>query len=89
MKIIARLRSLRFLREEKAQGALEYMLLVGGIIVAAVVVFALYKRTVTTQSQAVEQQANKSMTCMFYNQSACNNDPNCYWDSASQACLPI
>ncbi|MEE8401412.1 MAG: hypothetical protein V3R86_04605 [Candidatus Hydrothermarchaeaceae archaeon] len=32
----------KFLKEEKAQGAIEYILLAGGIIVAAVVIFAIY-----------------------------------------------
>lgn len=34
----------RFLKEEKAQGAIEYILLAGGIIVAAVVIFAIYSQ---------------------------------------------
>ena len=31
----------RFLKEEEGQGAIEYILLAGGIIVAAVVIFAI------------------------------------------------
>ncbi len=42
----------RFLREEKAQGAIEYILLAGGIIVAAVVIFAIYSSM--TKSAAVK-----------------------------------
>ena len=34
----------RFLKEEKGQGAIEYILLAGGIIVAAVVIFAIYSK---------------------------------------------
>ncbi|RMF91351.1 MAG: class III signal peptide-containing protein [Methanobacteriota archaeon] len=33
-----------FLKEEKGQGAIEYILLAGGIIVAAVVIFAIYSK---------------------------------------------
>ena len=43
---------MRFLKEEKAQGAIEYILLAGGIIVAAVVIFAIYSSM--TQSAAEE-----------------------------------
>jgi uncharacterized protein (UPF0333 family) len=32
----------RRLKEEKAQGAIEYVLLAGGIIVAAIVIFSFY-----------------------------------------------
>ncbi len=34
----------RFLKEEEGQGAIEYLLLAGGVIVAAVVIFAIYNR---------------------------------------------
>jgi len=33
----------KFLKEERGQGAIEYILLAGGIIVAAVVIFYVYK----------------------------------------------
>jgi uncharacterized protein (UPF0333 family) len=38
----------KFLKEEKAQGAIEYILLAGGIIVAAVVIFVIYKNIAST-----------------------------------------
>jgi len=38
----------RFLKEEKGQGAIEYILLAGGIIVAAVVIFAIYSKMTST-----------------------------------------
>jgi len=31
-----------FLKEERGQGAIEYILLAGGVIVAAVVIFSIY-----------------------------------------------
>ncbi len=33
-----------FIKSEKAQGALEYILLAGGIIVASIIMFVLYKQ---------------------------------------------
>ena len=35
-----------FIRGERGQGAIEYILLAGGIIVAAVVIFAMYSKMV-------------------------------------------
>ncbi len=79
----------KFLKEEKAQGAIEYILLAGGIIIGAAVVFSIYRRMASTHSLAIEQRANKSITCMSYNQTACQaHSSDCYWDSSSSACLP-
>ncbi len=33
----------KFLQEEKGQGAIEYIMLAGGIIVAAIIIFVIYK----------------------------------------------
>ncbi len=45
-----------FLKEEKAQGAIEYILLAGGIIVASVIIFSIYssmtKSTATTLNES-------------------------------------
>ncbi len=49
---------MKFLKEEKGQGALEYILLAGGIIVAAVVIFAIYSRM--TQSAAERMNVSTS-----------------------------
>jgi len=46
----------KFLREEKAQGAIEYILLAGGIIVAAVVIFAIY----SSMTRSAGEQLNES-----------------------------
>lgn len=40
-----------FFKEEKAQGAIEYILLAGGIIVAAVIIFVLYKQMAASSAQ--------------------------------------
>lgn len=45
-----------FLKEEKAQGAIEYILLAGGIIVAVVVIFAIY----ASMTESAAQQMNES-----------------------------
>ncbi len=53
----------RFVREERAQGAIEYILLAGGIIVAAVVIFAIYSRMTRSTAEALNRSvANASAT---------------------------
>ncbi|GCC11814.1 hypothetical protein IPdc08_01876 [archaeon] len=37
----------RFLKDEKGQGAIEYIMLAGGIIVAAIIIFVIYKNAAT------------------------------------------
>ena len=44
----------KFFKEEKGQGAIEYILLAGGIIVAAVVIFAIYGRITETAANRLE-----------------------------------
>lgn len=44
---------MNFLKEEKGQGAIEYILLAGGIIVAAVVIFAIYSSMVSSAGEAL------------------------------------
>jgi Flp pilus assembly pilin Flp len=46
---------MRFLKEEKAQGAIEYILLAGGIIVAAVVIFAIYSSMVSSAGTSLNE----------------------------------
>ncbi len=50
----------RLFHEERAQGGIEYVLLVGGIIVVAVVVFAVYSSM--TRSAAVALNATTDET---------------------------
>ncbi len=47
----------KFLKEEKAQGAIEYILLAGGIIVAAIVIFAIY----SSMTKSAATQLNESV----------------------------
>ncbi|MFQ6135779.1 MAG: Flp family type IVb pilin [Candidatus Hydrothermarchaeales archaeon] len=54
----------RFLREEKAQGAIEYILLAGGIIVAAVVIFAIYSRMTKSAGNKLEKATGVATTAM-------------------------
>jgi len=50
----------KFLKEEKAQGAIEYILLAGGIIVAAVVIFVIYKNIAETAGNRTEETVQQS-----------------------------
>jgi uncharacterized protein (UPF0333 family) len=45
----------RFITEEKGQGAIEYILLAGGIIVAAVMIFAIYSRMTSTAANSLNE----------------------------------
>ncbi|MEE8167999.1 MAG: hypothetical protein V3T58_03895 [Candidatus Hydrothermarchaeales archaeon] len=54
----------RFLKEEEAQGAIEYILLAGGIIVAAVVIFAIYSRMTRTAGERLEASTGNATTEM-------------------------
>ena len=79
----------KLLREEKAQGAIEYILLAGGILIAAVVVFAIYRRMSTTTATQANQTAQYAANCSGYTtQTACNNNAYCTWDSTASVCVP-
>ncbi len=54
----------RFLKEEKGQGAIEYILLAGGIIVAAVVIFAIYSRMTKSAGEKLEATTGEATTMM-------------------------
>lgn len=53
----------KFFKEKRAQGAIEYILLAGGIIVAAIVIFVIYssltKSAAGKLNQSVESAAEK------------------------------
>ncbi|MBI4344956.1 MAG: class III signal peptide-containing protein [Euryarchaeota archaeon] len=51
----------RLLHEERAQGAIEYILLAGGIIVAAVVIFAIYSSMTKSAATSLNQTTNESV----------------------------
>ncbi len=64
---------MKFLKDERAQGAIEYILLAGGIIVAAVVIFALYSKMTKQAGQAMNasvQQATGSLNATIANEIA-------------------
>jgi Flp pilus assembly pilin Flp len=63
----------KFLKDEKAQGAIEYILLAGGIIVAAVVIFAIYASLTKSAATKLNESANLAATKM---QEAINNATN-------------
>jgi len=54
----------KFLREEKAQGAIEYILLAGGIIVAAVVIFAIYSSMTRSAGEQLNETVSAKVTEM-------------------------
>ncbi len=54
----------RFLKEEKGQGAIEYILLAGGIIVAAVVIFAIYSRMTKSAGNKLEKATGTATSAM-------------------------
>ena len=47
----------KFIKESRAQGALEYIMLIGGIIAVAVIVFTIYSRSVKTSAAKAEETA--------------------------------
>jgi Flp pilus assembly pilin Flp len=54
----------RFLKEEKAQGAIEYILLAGGIIVAAVVIFAIYSQMTRSAGERLNESTDAATKTM-------------------------
>jgi Flp pilus assembly pilin Flp len=54
----------RFLKEEKGQGAIEYILLAGGIIVAAVVIFAIYSKMTSSAAEKLNETTDAATSVM-------------------------
>ena len=54
----------RFVIEEKGQGAIEYILLAGGIIVASVVIFSMYTRMTKSASNKLEKATGTVTTSL-------------------------
>ncbi len=54
----------RFLSEEKGQGAIEYILLAGGIIVAAVVIFAIYSKMTQSAGERLNATTDAATSVM-------------------------
>ncbi|MFQ5800239.1 MAG: Flp family type IVb pilin [Candidatus Hydrothermarchaeales archaeon] len=53
-----------FLKEEKGQGAIEYILLAGGIIVAAVVIFAIYSKMTSSAAERLNETTQAATSVM-------------------------
>jgi len=49
-----------FFNEEKGQGAIEYILLAGGIIAAAVAIFAVYSRITKSSYEKLESSTGNA-----------------------------
>ncbi len=45
----------KFLKEERGQGAIEYIMLAGGIIVAAIIIFVIYRQASSTAGQKINE----------------------------------
>ena len=60
-----------FLKEEKGQGAIEYIMLAGGIIVAAIIIFVIYKRAAVSagakMGASINQTANTESAAISNN----------------------
>jgi Flp pilus assembly pilin Flp len=54
----------KFLKEEKGQGAIEYILLAGGIIVAAVVIFAIYSKMTGSAANKLNETTDAATSVM-------------------------
>lgn len=50
----------KFFKEERAQGAIEYILLAGGIIVAAVVIYAIYSQITKSAAGQLGTATNRA-----------------------------
>lgn len=50
----------RFIKDDKAQGAIEYILLAGGIIIAALVIFVIYSSLTKSAAQKVNQSTESA-----------------------------
>lgn len=52
----------RLLEEEEGQGTIEYIFIVGGIIVAAIVIFVVYSSMTKSGGTSINQSANESFS---------------------------
>ncbi len=56
--------AIRFIKEEEGQASIEYVLLAGGIIVAAVVIFAIYSRMTKSAGNKLEKATGTASSTM-------------------------
>lgn len=54
----------RLLEEEEGQGSIEYIFIVGGVIIAAIVVFVVYQSMTKSGGTSINQTANESAARM-------------------------
>ncbi len=45
----------KFFKEERGQGAIEYIMLAGGIIVAAIIIFVIYKQAASGAGEKINE----------------------------------
>ncbi len=50
----------KFFQEEKGQGAIEYIMLAGGIIVAAIIIFVIYKNAAASAGAKMGASINQT-----------------------------
>lgn len=50
----------RLLEEEDGQGSIEYIFIVGGVIIAAIVIFVVYSSITKSGGTSINQSANES-----------------------------
>jgi Flp pilus assembly pilin Flp len=53
-----------FLNDEKGQGAIEYILLAGGVIVAALVIFTLYGKLTKSSGEKFNETTDAATSAM-------------------------
>jgi Flp pilus assembly pilin Flp len=53
-----------FYKDEAGQGAIEYILLAGGIIVAAVVIFAIYSKMTSNAAERLNETTDAATSTM-------------------------
>ena len=67
-----------FKLDEKGQGAIEYIMLIGGMIVATIIIFLAYKKMT-----AVVKECAK-----YTDPASCNATNICRWVNETQKCIP-
>ena len=80
----------------KAQGALEYLLLIGGAVLVAAVVLSLITGLATTGEQTTQARATDALCAPFAQRDCGNKDPDgtgpltktaCKWDTTNKRCI--
>jgi len=53
-----------FFKEEKGQGAIEYILITGGLILSAIIIVAVYRRMSGSAAEKLEQSTGQATNQM-------------------------